>query len=94
MDVVVIRSFIGEEMVAELVSDTPTDNAIILSRPRVFQFQQGKGGQMEPSLVPWLILDPENRSVPINANYIATMIPASAALSKSYQSAVSGIALS
>lgn len=95
MDVVIIKSTIGEELVCELISNChPTaDNSITVSRPRIFQFQNNNG-KMEPSLVPWIMLDPDNKDVPLNANYIATLIPASATLTKSYIAAVSGIALS
>ena len=95
MDVVIIKTTIGEEMVAELVSDIhPTsENAITVSRPRIFQWSQDAKGDMTPSLVPWIALDPDNKNVPLNMNYVATMIPASASLTKSYPTAVSGIVL-
>lgn len=91
MDVVIIKTMIGEELVCELVNDD--NSGITVSRPRIFQFQNNNG-KMEPSLVPWIMLDPDNRNVPLNAGYIAAMIPASATLTKSYITAVSGIALS
>jgi len=95
MDVVIIKSVIGEELVCEKTSDTHPlyPNCITVSRPRVFQFQQGAEGRMEPTLVPWILLDPDNKSVPISADYIASIIPAPVALVKSYLTAVSGIAL-
>ena len=91
-EVVIIKTTIGEEIVAELVEDGQCDG-IIVSRPRVFQFHE-EGGKMVPALVPWIQLDADNRNVPLNANYIATLIPASATLTKSYMSAVSGLVLS
>lgn len=95
MDVVIIKSMIGEELVCELVSSTHDElpGYIMVARPRIFQFQNNNG-KMEPSLVPWVMLDPDNREVPLNSNYIASMMPASATLTKSYIAAVSGIALS
>lgn len=93
MNVVIIKSIIGEELVCELVGEDTNADGLIVSRPRIFQFQNNNG-KMEPSLVPWIMLDPDNRSVPLNPAYIAAMINASDSLTKSYITAVSGIALS
>ena len=93
-EVVLIKTIIGEEIVSTLVSSThPTqENSVTLSRPRVFQFQQ-VDGRMVPALVPWVITDPDNRSVPMANFYIVSMIEAPNELSKAYLAQVSGIQL-
>lgn len=96
MNVVIIKNTLGDEIIAEMISDThPTENdCIVVSRPRIVQFQRNQQGDIIPSLVPWLMLDPDNKSVPMFNHSIAAIVSCNSEVSKSYQSAVSGIALS
>lgn len=95
MEVIIIKTVIGEELVAGLVADChPTiNNAITVSKPRILQLHPNEKGGMSTALVPWMILDPDNAEVPMAEHYIASRLPASNDLSKSYLSTVSGIAL-
>jgi len=95
MNIVIIKSVIGEEILADLISDSHpvVSGAITVSRPRVFQFQQDHEGRMVPALVPWIMLDPDNTAVPINNDYIAAHIPAPDKVVKSYLTAVSSLDL-
>lgn len=95
MNVVIIKNIIGDEILAEMISDShPTEtNCITVSRPRIIQFQRNQQGDVVPSLVPWLMLDPDNKTVPMFDHSIASIVSASNEVSKSYQSAVSGIVL-
>lgn len=92
MTVKLIKTIIGEEMVAKLVDDSLVDGGYFLfSKPRLFQWQQGPTGKMEPVLAPWIMLDPENETVPIATFYIASIFDASPTLEKSYLAATSNI---
>ena len=93
--IVVIKSIISEEIIAELVSDIhPTEeNTITLSRPRVFQVIGDEQGRPVPSIQPWIATDPDNKSVPMYRHYMATMVPATSEIEKAYLSTVSGLDL-
>ena len=91
-DVVIIKTLIGEEIIAEFVSPCHPmlENSITLSRPRVLQFHQD-GNDMKTALVPWLITDPDNREVPMSGSYIVSMLVAPSDIARAYLSQVSGI---
>ena len=95
MNIVIIKNTLGDEILAELVSEPhPTEvDCITVSRPRIVQFQRNQTGDIVPSLVPWFMLDPDNKNVPMFNRSIASIIPAGHEVSKSYKSAVSGIVL-
>lgn len=96
MNVIIIKTIIGEEILAGLVSETHVlhEDCMTISRPRVVHIQQLPDGKMTPSLVPWLILDPDNKSVPLFEQGIASIVTAPYEVAKSYMSSVSGIVLS
>lgn len=96
-EIVIIKTVIGEEIIAELITNSSmcfdTDDSITVSRPRVFQLHQ-VNNQMKPSLVPWVSTDPDCLRVPMRKAYVATLLIAPNDLGKAYRTSVSGIALS
>ena len=94
-EIVVIKTIPGEEIIAELVSETNPlhENAITISRPRVFQIVGDEQGRPVPSISPWLATDPDNKKVPMFQHYIATIIPAPTGIEKAYLQTVSGLDL-
>lgn len=93
--VVVIKTIPGEELICELVSDTHPlyENAVTVSRPRIFQIVGDENGKPAPSIQPWIQTDPENKSVPLFMHYIATIIDAPVAIEKAYLQTVTTILL-
>lgn len=91
-NIVIIKSLIGEEIIADLISLNETDGTATLSRPRIVQFQSIKGN-IKPTLVPWIVTFPDCKEVPVSGHYIATILSAPADVAKAYNSDVSGITL-
>lgn len=86
MNVIVIKTLGGEELLAEL--DNVTDDALVVSRPRVFHLiQQGA------SLIPYFFSEPDKMKVPLAKSGIIAWFDASSELSRHYLEAVSQITL-
>ena len=93
--VVVIKTVPGEEIITELVSVTHPfeENAITISRPRVFQVVGDEQGRPVPSIQPWIATDPDNKNVPMYRHYMATIVPATPEIEKAYLQTTSGLDL-
>lgn len=88
MDVIVMKMNNGDEVIAELKSETPKGDGIIVSRPRVI-FHDGRQG----GLAPYFISSPNQENITIaNDRYIARF-QASIELADGYRKSSSSLQL-
>ena len=88
-EVVIIKLISGEEVVAEVISDSITK--LEVRKPRMIHVMQTEQG-MGTGLSPWIVLAPDS-NCDIDKSHIVTMITAESQVAKAYLQQTTSIQL-